>query len=421
MKEQFGIRTEMFLPIPAWSQGFLFGMLNKMGLTTYNSKQVPTGDPNVLRTAMMRDIEGQSLLSDLKITFETSYEQKYIDGVDPGLAFQDIIGNLTRCGTSDMKFILGNSETLQKLIKNVSGGSEGSTNAWIQFGKELVKNFIEAINDFFNDIKGAAGGWGSTFKVITEDNKQAQVDQDKNLKYERDRQILVDEKNETNWTGLKPKMSPDEKAKIQEKIDDLDKKNGKIVAKPGENSAGNVTGVAAAQAGFSKIYNVTKQLIDTVLAGSVYKYRWPLIGSIGLMSGISTTPWHLTVGNPFSPILNLANIYVNNVDLKFSNEMGFNDMPKRVDATIEIKLARPLGSSEINRMFNNQYGRIYSKSLTAPNGYHYDDGVLVANSTSTAEIKGDVTNGNNIPNQPPTNTVIVGHGKNKSSFNTEGY
>jgi hypothetical protein len=82
------------------------------------------------------------------------------------------------------------------------------------------------------------------------------------------------------------------------------------------------------------------------------------------MSGLSTTPWHLTVGNPFSPILNMANIVVENVDLKFSSEMGFQDMPKRVDANITIKLSRPLGQQEINRMFNNQYGRIYSKNST---------------------------------------------------------
>lgn len=364
MKEQFGIGTDKFMPIPAWSQGFLFGMLNNMGLSSYDSTHVPTGDPNVLRTSYMREIEQQSLLSELKITFETSYEQKYIDGVDPGLAFQDIIANLVRCGTSEMKFVLNGEDKYGILshflnIVQKGGNNENVVTAWIELGQKLVTSFINAIDEMFN----GTGVFGSLYaglnNTVKDENKAAQSDKkmaDADAKNRADFQRRLDYDIANNKQGNLDSTIK----KLQIEIARIDNRY-KPKAEAGEGSVANVTGVEAKKALWTKTKSSFEGIINTVLAGSVYRYRWPLIGSIGVMSGLSTTPWHLTVGNPFSPILNMANIVVNNVDLKFSNEMGFNDMPKRVDATIEIKMGRPLGGQEINRMFNNQYGRIYTK------------------------------------------------------------
>lgn len=430
MKEQFGIRTEMFLPVAGWSQGFLFGMLNKMGLTTYDFLHVPTGDPNVLRQAMMRDTDGQSLLSDLKITFETSYEQKYIDGVDPGLAFQDIIANLARCGTSDMKFILnGNSEAFQTFFKDVlMGGSKDSAQAWVNLGKQLVDVFVSTVKEFFTGLSNTDTGTKSAGNITTSwsgvndqittnnqtaSNKQAQID--------NAQKKLSDLKNQQSQSSH-PELYTNNINYWQNRLDNLQ----------GKSSKASPNGIfAGVNLDFSKVSSIFSGVVNTILAGSVYRYRWPLIGSIGLMSGLSTTPWHLTVGNPFSPILNMANIVVNNVDLKFSTELGFQDMPKRVDVTLDIKLARPFGAQEINRMFNNQYGRIYSKptqvttnasgisttsgisnnsttSGIAPSGYHYEDGVLISDTVGTTNV---------IAQRTPPSTVVVGRGNNQSSVN----
>jgi len=134
---------------------------------------------------------------------------------------------------------------------------------------------------------------------------------------------------------------------------------------------------------------VINNLGSTILAGSVMKYKWPLKGSIGLMSGISTTPWHLTIGNPYSPIINIGNVYVDNVEIKLSNDLGFNDMPARIDVSISTQFGRPLGKQELEKMFNNGYKRVYSKvvpnslsesqessSATAANGRYTAENVL---------------------------------------------
>jgi hypothetical protein len=366
MKEQFNIRTEMFFPIPAWSQGFLFGMLNNMGLSDYTSTNVPTGDPNVLRTSMMREVESQSLMSELKITFETSYEQKYIDGVDPGLAFQDIIANLARCGTSDMKFVLnGQSQAFQQLFGAVLMGGGGDTvGAWIKLGTTLIDLFVQTIKDFFVQTGNKiAEGWSGVNSQIEQDNKKLS---DSKALDERGQKWLEDV---NKWQAANPRDKPGQTAANIAYYDAYERNKKKYLQNKSSKismdmESGTIFGSVNLSKGTDLANGVFNDFVKTILAGSVYKYRWPLIGSIGVMSGLSTTPWHLTVGNPFSPILNMANIVVNNVDMKFSSEMGFNDMPKRVDAVIDIKMARPIGSSEINRMFNNQYGRIYSKAKT---------------------------------------------------------
>ena len=351
MKEQFGLSVGEFFPVPAWSQGFLFGMLKNMGLTTYTSKNVPTGDPNVLRTSKMREVDSQSLKSDLKITFETSYEQKYIDKVDPGLAFQDILSNLARIGTSDQRFILNSdSGIFSAFVNGVNSNAAGSTNQWIEFGKKLINGFMDAVADFFIQETGELSeAWKKTTDYVTGENQKLNKSENDKKKAKDDALKLI-QKDEDNGTISKESA--------QEKRNKLNNNQDQNVT----SDVGKLAGVDKSSAAFKSFYNIFLNISDTLLAGSVYRYRWPLIGSIGLMSGLSTTPWHLTVGNPFSPILSMGNVYLENgVDLKFSNELGFQDMPKRVDVTIDLKMGRPLGRWEIERMFNNQYGRVYSK------------------------------------------------------------
>ena len=364
MKEQFGIKTETFLPIPAWSQGFLFGMLNKMGLTNYDSKNVPTGDPNVLRVGLMRDIETQSLASELKITFETSYEQKYIDGVDPGTSFQDILSNIARIGTSDQKFIIkSTSESFKKFVEAVNSNAAGSVDKWVAFGKEMIAAFVGAISSLF-EAGGAVDQYSKELQKQTDLQTQQGI---KNLT-----QPASGTANVIVYESKEDKVG--KKINVESISTGVFKGGGvyysgnpliKMSQQPAESEIKkNIGGINETVNTASLTGTATKLLVSgikTLLAGSVYRYRWPLRGSIGLMSGLSTTPWHLTVGNPFSPILNMANIYVSDVDLKFSNELGFQDMPKRVDVTIQLKMGRPFGTGEIERMFNNQYGRIYSK------------------------------------------------------------
>ena len=76
------------------------------------------------------------------------------------------------------------------------------------------------------------------------------------------------------------------------------------------------------------------------LTSTIGKWKIPLNASIGVMTGVNTTPWHLTIGNPYSPILTVSNVVVENVDIKMNNSIGFYDMSTGFKLNIGIKFVR---------------------------------------------------------------------------------
>lgn len=103
---------------------------HEAGLTDPNNLSIlPMGNPNIIRSAKMRkmptpgtDFEGLSYT--FTITIDTEYEIKYIDGVDPTLAYFDIISNLLRFGTSESQFQFDSrfNSRAREIIDNLSSG-----------------------------------------------------------------------------------------------------------------------------------------------------------------------------------------------------------------------------------------------------------------------------------------------------------
>lgn len=312
---------DKILSVPGWSQGLLWGMLNSMGLTdAYDYDTVPSGDPNVLRRAKMREYLSQGLESDIKMTLETCYEQKYINGIDPGMAMMDIMSNLFKMGTSEQKFMLGNSPALQKFIGATNASSKEGKDNFIAFIQAMISAFVNGVTKFINEMATYSGDGGGDAEQGEGEPKEVNQDQ-------------KNKGNDSDGSG-----------------------GGGGFFAPLTSMGGVIGGIG------STANNVINNLAATYLAGTVYKMRWPLKSSIALMCGINSTPWHLTIGNPYSPIINIGNIHVRNVDAKLSDELGFNDMPARIMVGVDASLGRPLGRSELERMFNNGYKRVYAKS-----------------------------------------------------------
>lgn len=58
-------------------------------------------------------------------------------------------------------------------------------------------------------------------------------------------------------------------------------------------------------------------------------------------------------------MISMSNIIVDKVNLKFNNELSYNDMPTSVNVEISCGQGRNMGGQEIYRCFNNQYVRFY--------------------------------------------------------------
>lgn len=322
VKNEFGIKLGDSVPIPGFSRGILFAFLGEMGITDkteYGLNNIPVGDPNVLRvgaTRMVTPDDPFGLKSDIKVTLKTAYEMKFIGDVDPGSAMLDIIGNIIYMGTSNTKFVMANKgDVLAAVEKAVN--SPSSSKAWWDLICTLIKMFLKAVVNLFNSAMESLGLTGGD-----SNNQNA---------------------NAHSSTASTANGTATSVAGASQGSMIADPKNkGKLVENPDflDNLAGGI--------------------LQTVLASTVAIYKWPLKGSIALMTGQNSTPWHLTLGNPMSPFVSLGNIVVDNVKIGFENEFHYNDMPSKINVEITVKLGRPIGAQEIEKMFNNSYKRVYS-------------------------------------------------------------
>lgn len=313
--KEFGFKGNA-IPKPGWSQGLLFEFLKSMGVSDYGLNNIPMGDPNVLQEGASRSKEGSDpsfgLKSNMTITLNTIYEQKYIGDVDPGSAMLDIIQNLTKMGTSDVKYILSSANDDSGIIKTFRqaiGDGGNSKDAWWSFITATIDAFVNAINALFTSITNLA-------KDLT--------------------------------TGIASGVA-----------------NGDFT------TAGNT------------IKNTKDTIIGSILTSTVAKWRWTLRGSLALMTGENSTPWHLTIGNPYSPFVSMGNVVVKSVKLDFNNELGFNDIPTTLKVTIEVALGRNLGAQEIFQMFNRGYERVYSDT-----GESISNNAIANNTTTDQQQQG---------------------------------
>lgn len=347
MDKEFHLNVEKIVPLPGWSQGILFAFLNEMGLTTYGLDSIPQGNPNILQEAATRQADGETtkfgLKSDFSMTLTTEYEQKFIGDIDPGSAMLDILNRIIYMGTSETEYIFSGKSEILGALRNAA--AEGTNiDQWWTFIQVVVDKFIVAVGKLFIGFKESFDQFSEGFVEDTE--------------------------KKDDKTGEPKKPSPEALLNEQKGI------------------AENLMGVGG--------------LVRTILASTVAKWRWALVGSISLMDGSNSTPWHLTLGNPYSPFVSFGNVKITGVKLSTNNEFGYNDMPTRVKAEITVNLGRNIGAQEIFRMFNNGYSRIYDKNKKSVTQAELSNEQIVQNTGATN------TPINTTQNTTPPTTPIIG-------------
>ena len=322
------VDVKKLVPIPDYAQGVLFEFYAGAGVVGANSpdsidedfesfsgdstkssgggnwglSNIPAGNPNVLQEGPFRDPVGQNITSNFTFELTTIYEQKLLGEVDPGSAMLDILDNIYAMGTSNMLFYWSN--TSEKIMKPMKEAVEGQANepiAWWKFVKGIIDGFWEEIKKLFENAKNEIE------EVYEKAKEAANQDQEKRK-------------------ALEEELKKEIKGKAKANID---------------------------------------KLINTILTSTIAIHRFELRGSLELMTGgmYSSTPWYLTLGNPYSPWLATNHIIVKNCTIETSTEMGFNDQPQYLTAKFTCELSRSLGKQELMRMFNNTYRRTYSEPV----------------------------------------------------------
>jgi hypothetical protein len=78
-----------------------------------------------------------------------------------------------------------------------------------------------------------------------------------------------------------------------------------------------------------------------------------------LLSGEDVGPWHVTIGNPFRPIVAMGNMILTGTQLSFGDELGIDGFPTTMKVVCTLKHARPRSRAEIEKMFNQGMRRTY--------------------------------------------------------------
>jgi hypothetical protein len=275
------------VPLPGFTEGLQRKILEKLGIIQQgNADIIPSGTPNLIKESKQRQL---------------------IKEDQAGSGLMGKVSVTVKCSW-EQKFISGVDPTLvyYDILQTILafGGSQavfylgkrsnlGNLDSKLQdFLKpggatRLIKAVVEAFTDALNGI-------------ITEVNKLIR------------KFFMGDEEN-----------SGSSEAKTEDQV-----------------KADNEKTVADAQSAAGK---VIKGFFDTVIK----KYRVQALGIVTTLTGLPSTPWHVTIGNPLRPIFSSGDMLTSDVKVNLGQQLAFNDLPSYIECEFTLTSARNLGIDEI--------------------------------------------------------------------------
>jgi hypothetical protein len=374
------------LPLPGFTEIFQRMFLERFGLLDKGSGAgIPAGNPNLIKEAKVRTTvpygaAGSGLATTVSIVMVCEYELKFISGIDPTIVWMDILGTITRFGTS-------NSSNY-----GLSGGVASRLAKWARNPSSLLTDVISAVVDIIKDVKD---------EVL------------KGLKKIRDAAISA---------AASAKKAADEKDSAAEEKEKKEKAGEEIVEEDPQvttQKMANKAAKAVFDAG-SVALNLLTDGIKKTITGSIYKYRVQVMGIVAALTGNPSTPWHLTIGNPLRPVFCSGDMLVKSTTLKLGPILAFNDLPSSITAEFTIENARPWGMQEIMAKFNSGYLRTVDIQKT----YFETTQEITADKDGTERVTADEAAGilppltieqtkDNTVNDDAKNKEIIGDDKTK--------
>lgn len=300
------------LPLPGFTEIFQRNFLKQLGLIEDGQENtIPAGNPNLIKTSKRRKLigygdAGSGLKCSVNIKMVCEYELKYISGIDPTIVWMDLLGMITRFGTSN--------------------------SATYGLSKEVGKTLISWANNPNLLIKAAAEAIG---RAITDIVTEIQDIIDK--AFAKASQLA----SRLTGTNAPPPPPVEEKPKLNSDVA-LDAAKSEKSAQEGILSEIKATLDAAVAKG---------------LTGLLQKYRVKIIGIINSLTGLPSTPWHISIGNPMRPTFCSGDMLVEQVELRLGPTLAFNDLPSAITVEFNMTNARPWGLQEIMAKFNSGYLR----------------------------------------------------------------
>jgi hypothetical protein len=173
------------------------------------------------------------------------------------------------------------------------------------------------------------------------------------------------------------------------------------------------------EAGFaSQLLGVVQGAFDKVtgsLLKVISKYEQQIIGVISALSGLPSTPWHVTIGNPLRPIFCAGDMYTTAVTLTMGSTLMFNDLPANIKVSFQLDNARPWGLQEIMAKFNTGNIRtvnIKKDSNSLLPGQLFDDNTYQFTEQNQGPVTGTTSPTQNAGSTSPQNSSDIKPGSN---------
>jgi len=299
------------IPLPGFTENLQRDFLAGIGILDKSGKDssLPSGNPNIIKVAKRRKTigygqAGSGLKCSVSIKMTVEYEQKFISGIDPTIAWMDIMNNILVFGTS------------KSVTYGLSNTFRNKLDSWTSNPSLLIKDIIEALGNAFQNIKSTI--------------QDAINSADANRKLE---------------STAKGEGKDAEKAKAELEKQKLDNEKSLF---------------DEAKKGLQGLVDSLVEGITDTLAATIKKYKVELMGIANALSGAPSTPWHITVGNPLRPVFCSGDMYTDDVKVKLGPTLAFNDLPSNITVDFTLTNARPWGLQEILAKFNTGHLRTIS-------------------------------------------------------------
>ena len=343
------------IPLPGFSEIAQRKFLAALGIIT-DENSVPAGNPNLIKEAKRRatvaqEQAGSGLDCQVNIKMICEYELKFISGIDPTIVWMDILGMITRFGTSPsssygltgfagsiiQNFMNNPLAMLKKVAEQVIAGFQVMATELAKKTNEVIKG-LEATSKTENDLKKE---WV-----------------DKRLKEGFAISYWESEKKKYNYSDAELK-------KAQEDYYDTGKgKDAYEEYKESQKKEENAATIDKARKGYAKAQQAVARFITDGLNTIAQKYKVEMMGIVHALSGLPSTPWHITIGNPLRPVFCAGDMYTTSVSLSLGPTLAFNDLPSTIKAEFTLQNARPWGLGEIMAKFNSGYLRTVDSQRT---------------------------------------------------------
>lgn len=288
------------VPIPGWSEALVQGLLVELGILNgdVKTRRLAAGNPNLIKMAKRRKTlgmgeAGSGLTCTVSIKMTCEYEQKFISGIDPTIAYMDILSNVLRFGTSN-HVDYGLSVEFGAKIKK-----------WADNPQSLISDMTSAIE------KAVTAAKTMVLKLLEDDVAKAD-----------------DEEADAKGKAAAAKTNPPPATADEESAE--------------EELLEQVKGM---------IEDVISAVTDSI-AKCVNKYAEEIKGIANALMLSASTPWHITLGNPLRPVFCSGDMYTTSVALSLGTNLAFNDLPSNIKIDFTLANARPWGLGDIMGKFN---------------------------------------------------------------------